>query len=33
MQVDQRFVQNLQNENGMLRQEIGRLNGIAQALD
>ncbi len=33
MQVDQRYLQNMQNENVYLRQEIGKLNGALGALD
>lgn len=33
MHVDQRLIHNIQNENIMLRQENGRLNGVAKTLD
>lgn len=33
MQMDQRFVQGLQNENMTMRQEINRLNAVAKSLD
>ena len=33
MQIDQRLIHNIQNENAMLRQENGRLNSVAKTLD